>query len=126
MIKDKNFQLNKANFNQLESLNKSLQLLEMPTLVTGIFKLITDLHSKHDTIKEFLEKFSDSLEIGDRYLTPQDAMNYLGFSKNTFDKYRYTTKVKIKGYKLDGKAWFKKSDLDRFMMSYEAKSAGFA
>jgi len=126
MIKDKNFQLNKANFNQLESLNKSLQLLEMPTLVTGIFKLITDLHSKHDTIKEFLEKFSDSLEIGDRYLTPQDAMNYLGFSKNTFDKYRYTTKVKIKGYQLDGKAWFKKSDLDRFMMSYEAKSAGFA
>ena len=126
MIKDKNFQLNNANFNQLESLNKSLQLLEMPTLVTGIFKLITDLHSKHDTIKEFLEKFSDSLEIGDRYLTPQDAMNYLGFSKNTFDKYRYTTKVKIKGYQLDGKAWFKKSDLDRFMMSYEAKSAGFA
>ena len=126
MIKDKNFQLNKANFNQLESLNKSLQLLEMPTLVTGIFKLITDLHSKHDTIKEFLEKFSDSFEIGDRYLTPQDAMNYLGFSKNTFDKYRYTTKVKIKGYQLDGKAWFKKSDLDRFMMTYEAKSAGFA
>ena len=126
MIKDKNFQLNNANFNQLESLNKNLQLLEMPTLVTGIFKLITDLHSKHDTIKEFLEKFSDSLEIGDRYLTPQDAMNYLGFSKNTFDKYRYTTKVKIKGYQLDGKAWFKKSDLDRFMMSYEAKSAGFA
>ena len=126
MIKDKNFQLNNANFNQLESLNKSLQLFEMPTLVTGIFKLITDLHSKHDTMKEFLEKFSDSLEIGDRYLTPQDAMNYLGFSKNTFDKYRYTTKVKIKGYHLDGKAWFKKSDLDRFMMNYEAKSAGFA
>jgi hypothetical protein len=57
---------------------------------------------------------------------PQEAMEYLSFSKGTFDKYRYSSQIKIKGYQLDGKTWFKKSDLDRFMLTYQAKSVGLA
>ena len=114
------------NKTQLESLNKNLQLLEMPALVVNIYKAIEELHIKHDAITNYMLKFSSSLDIGDRYLTPQEAMDYLSFSKGTFDKYRYNSKIKIKGCQLDGKTWFKKSDLDRFMLTYQAKSGGLA
>ena len=114
------------NKTQLESLNKNLQLLEMPALVVNIYKAIEELHIKHDAMNDYMVKISSSLEIGDRYLTPQEAMDYLSFSKGTFDKYRYSSKVKIKGYQLDGKTWFKKSDLDRFMLTYQAKSGDLA
>jgi hypothetical protein len=126
MITEKLTQFDKNHFNQLESLNKNLQLLEMPSMVMNIYNMINDLHSKHDAFQGYIQKFTDSVEIGDRYLTPQEAMDYLGFSKGTFDKYRYSSKVKIKGYQLDGKTWFKKSDLDRFMLTYHAKSGGLA
>ena len=114
------------NKTQLESLNKNLQLLEMPALVVNIYKAIEELHIKHDAISDYMVKVSSSLDIGDRYLPPQEAMDYLGFSKGTFDKYRYSSKVRIKGYQLDGKTWFKKSDLDRFMLTYQAKSGVLA
>ncbi len=111
---------------QLESLNGSLQLLEMPSIVINIYKAIEQLHEKQDAINEYIAKTNSASDNGDRYMTPQEAMNYLGFSKNTFDKYRYSSIVKIKGYQLDGKTWYKKSDLDRFMLTYRAKSCGKA
>jgi hypothetical protein len=111
---------------QLESLNGSLQLLEMPSIVINIYKAIEQLHEKQDAINECIAKTNSASDNGDRYMTPQEAMNYLGFSKNTFDKYRYSSIVKIKGYQLDGKTWYKKSDLDRFMLTYRAKSCGKA
>ena len=126
MITEKLTQFDKNHFNQLESLNKNLQLLEMPALVVNIYKAIEELHIKNDAMTDYMIRFSNSLEIGDGFLTPQAAMDYLSFSKGTFDKYRYKTKIKIKGYQLDGKTWFKKSDLDRFMLTYQAKSGGLA
>jgi hypothetical protein len=115
-----------ADLSQLEALNKSLQLLEMPSIVINIYKAIEQLHKKQDAIHEYLAKHNSISDSSDRYLTPQEAMNYLGFSKGTFEKYRYNSKIKIKGCQLDGKSWFKKSDLDRFMLSYQAKSGGLA
>jgi hypothetical protein len=117
---------NLTQFNQIETLNKNFQLLEVPSMAMTIIKMINDLQSKQEAIQGYLEKITDSVEIGDRYLTPQEAMNYLGFSKGTFDKYRYNSKITIKGFQLDGKTWFKKSDLDRFMLTYQAKSAVLA
>ena len=126
MITEKLTQFDKNNFHQLESLNKNIQLLEMPALVVNIYKAIEKLHIKNDAMTDYMIRFRNSLEIGDGFLTPQAAMDYLSFSKGTFDKYRYKSKIKIKGYQLDGKTWFKKSDLDRFMLTYQAKSGGLA
>jgi hypothetical protein len=126
MISEKLTQYDKNHFHQLESLNKNIQLLEMPSMVMSIYNMINDLHLKQDAFQGYIEKFTDSVEIGDGFLTPQAAMDYLSFSKGTFDKYRYKSKIKIKGYQLDGKTWFKKSDLDRFMLTYQAKSGGLA
>jgi hypothetical protein len=109
-----------TQFTQLDTLNKNFQLLEVPSMVGTLINMISDLHSKQDAFQGYIAKFTDSVEIGDRYMTPQEAMKYLGMSKGTFEKYRYKTKIKIHGIQLDNKSWFKKSDLDRFMMSYKA------
>jgi hypothetical protein len=93
--------------------------------VASCTESLLELHSKVDAIQRFILKFSDSNQ-DDRYLSPKEASAYLGMSETTFDKYRYETKVRIKGYKLDGKNWYKRSDLDRFMLTYESKAAGLA
>jgi hypothetical protein len=111
---------------QLVALNNHLALLEMPSILRTVCELVYDLHIKYDLMQGQFSKINENLEIGDCYMTPKEAMNYLGFSKNTFEKYRYKSKVKIKGYQLDGKTWFKKSDLDRFMLTYQVKSCGLA
>jgi len=43
-------------------------------------------------------------------------------SRGTFDKYRYKTAVKIKGYPIDGKTLYKVEDLDAFIKLYAVRS----
>jgi len=109
----------------IENLHRTLNLLKLPDEVASCTESLLELHSKVDAIQRFILKFSDSNQ-DDRYLSPKEASAYLGMSETTFDKYRYETKVRIKGYKLDGKNWYKRSDLDRFMLTYESKAAGLA
>ena len=47
-------------------------------------------------------------------------------SPRTFDKYRYQTSLRIKGYKVGGKTLYKKADLDTFVKLYEVWSTGTA
>lgn len=51
------------------------------------------------------------------------AAHYLGLSSATFDKYRYLTKVKIKGYRVGGKLLYQRKDLDSFVRLCEINSA---
>jgi len=62
----------------------------------------------------------------DGWLDAKAAARYMGISSATFDKYRYQTTPKIKGYKLDGKTLYQRRDLDNFVMLYEVKSSGLA
>lgn len=110
----------------IENLHQTLNLLKLPAEVSLNTKSISELHEKIDSIQEFLGELSKNIALGDRYMPPKEAIAYLGVCPKTFDKYRYETKVRIKGYKLDGMNLYKKSDLDLFMMTYEAKSKGFA
>ena len=58
------------------------------------------------------------------WLDSEKAREYLSMSANTFDKYRYQTSPRIKGYKVGGKTLFKREDLDNFVRLYEIKSIG--
>jgi hypothetical protein len=58
----------------------------------------------------------------DGWLDARAAAGHMGISPGCFDKYRYNTNPKIKGYKLDGKVLYKKSDLDNFVRLYATKS----
>ena len=59
----------------------------------------------------------------DGWLDAKAAARYLGLSAATFDKYRYQTKVKIKGYRVGGKLLYQRKDLDSFVKLYEINSA---
>jgi hypothetical protein len=108
--------------NPLETMQQTMRLFELPGQMAATYQTLSDLHRKIDSIQSFMSSFSEHIEVGDRYMSAKEASTYLGMSENTFNKYRYEAKVKIKGCKLDGKNWYKKSDLDRFMLTYEAKS----
>ena len=62
----------------------------------------------------------------DCWLDAKAAAAYLCISAGTFDKYRYDTNPRLKGYPLDGKILYKKSDLDQFVQLYSVKSEGSA
>jgi hypothetical protein len=64
--------------------------------------------------------------VEDGWLDAKAAARYLALSPTTFDKYRYNSSPKLKGYRLDGKTLYKRSDLDAFVKLYELKSAGLA
>jgi hypothetical protein len=56
------------------------------------------------------------------YLDAKAAAEYCGLSRGTFDKYRYRTAVKIRGFRLDGKVLYRRDDLDEFIRLYEIRS----
>ena len=57
------------------------------------------------------------------WIDAKRAAKYLGLSATTFDKYRYQTHVKIKGYKVGGKLLYQRKDLDSFVKLFEINSA---
>jgi hypothetical protein len=67
-----------------------------------------------------------SRETKDGWMDAKGAAEYLDMSPGTFDKYRYQTTPKIKGYKVGGKTLYKRADLDNFVMLFEVKSQGLA
>ena len=63
---------------------------------------------------------SDFDEVG--YLDAEGARKYLSMSKNTFEAHVYSAKVKIPRYRVGGKNFFKKKDLDLFVLTWEDKN----
>jgi hypothetical protein len=72
----------------------------------------------------FLRRRAPPIGHSDGWLDAKSAARYLEISENTFDKYRYKTNPRIKGFRLDGKILYKRSDLDAFVKLYELKSVG--
>jgi hypothetical protein len=116
------------NKNDIDSISQVINGLINIVEINSNIKMIYDLTSQiyNELLKQHNSLKSGEEKLKDKYLTPQGAMDYLGMSRGTFEKYRYISKIKINGYQLDGKTWFKKSDLDRFMLTYQAKSVGLA
>jgi hypothetical protein len=75
-------------------------------------------------IKRLIQSRGANLETG--YLDAKAAAAYCGMSRGTFDKYRYKSAIKIKGYPIDGKILYKREDLDGFIKLYDVKSRGLA
>jgi len=105
---------------------------------TAVAEQLVELFNPHES----LAAIQDQLRLGfakmlaafnqapnereiDGWLDSKAAAKYMGnLSKTSFDKYRYQTAPKLKGYPLDGKILYKKSDIDSFVMLYGLKSKG--
>lgn len=85
-------------------------------LCTKVVSLRADL----ETVREVCERACSTEERG--FLDAKAAAAYCGMSRGIFDKYRYNTEVRIRGYHLDGKVLYKREDLDSFIKLYEIRS----
>lgn len=70
--------------------------------------LISEVISEQ--IIAFSKWFESKLVQEERPLTPKEAMDYLSMSRATF--YRYVKKGKIPQYGIEGRRYFKQSELD--------------
>lgn len=59
------------------------------------------------------------------WLDATGAATYMCVSKSTFDKYRYLTKPRLTGHRIDGKTLFKKSEVDSFVRLYDLRKQGY-
>jgi hypothetical protein len=79
------------------------------TLILALRQDVTDLLAKQKSI------------AADGWLDAQGAMVYLaGMAPATFDRYRYCKINPIPGHKLNGKVYYKPSEIDRWMKLYSA------
>ena len=101
-------------------------------LVNGL-RCVPELSEKLECVQRELSamrtdilKRKESPTNDDGWLDAKRAAKYLGMSASTFDKYRYTGDIRIKGYPVGGKTLYKKQDLDSFVMLFDIKSRGLA
>ncbi len=109
-------------------------IAELGRLLNGIgefpvvVKLLETQGREISAIKQEIRNLGRPTEASavEGWLDARGAAIYLSMSPGTFDKYRYQTDVKIKGYKVGGKTLYKKADLDAFVMLFGVKSQGLA
>lgn len=84
------------------------EILKLP----GEVKLLA---LKLDGVMSAIKSATTPKEENDGWIDAKAAMSYLGMSKNTFEKYRN----KMHGFRVGGKFYYKKKDLDSFVKLWE-------
>jgi len=97
------------------------QMLDGLSAAPVILSMLEEQSHQLAALREDIRRKSNSETDG--WLDAKVAARYLGLSPATFDKYRYQTKVKIKGYRVGGKLLYQRKDLDSFVKLYEINSA---
>lgn len=103
------------------------QMLQCIALLPKVLEILTQQERHLATLKREMATDAKKAEVhADGWLDAKEAARYMGISDTTFDKYRYKTTPRVKGYPLEGKVLYKKSDLDSFVKLYALKSSGLA
>ena len=113
----KNDSLEFAGFSQLFR-----GIAELPVVVKLLEMQAQEIREMKRELAELIRCSRDTNDNG--WLDAKAAAVYLGMSANTFDKYRYQTATKIRGYKVGGKTLYQRGDLDRFVKLFEVRSTG--
>ena len=95
-------------------------LAELPQIVREMKSQAKELHDLRERIDELLNKACGSSVDG--WMDAKRVAAYLGISMGTFDKFRYLTSPSLKGYKVGGKIYYQRIDLDNYFKLYEVRS----
>ena len=96
-------------------------LAELPQIIQEMRSHAKALHDLRSRIDELLNKSRTSSVDG--WMDAKRATAYLGVSTGTFDKFRYSTCPKIRGYKVGGKVFYQRTDLDAFIKLFDIRSS---
>ncbi len=102
------------------------QILTWMTSCPELLESIRAMKEEMSGLRSDLKNARPVTAESDGWLDAKAAGKYLKMSPATFNKYRYETTPKIKGYKVGGKMLYEKTDLDNFVKLWEIKSAGLA
>jgi hypothetical protein len=108
----------------LTAIAAGVQLMQVYPTLQDICKQVAFL--REELAKQKIHQLPTSKSEFDEvvWLDAAGARKYLSMSKNTFEKHLYSGR--IKKYLVGGKNFFKKTDLDLFMMTWEDKELGLA
>ncbi len=104
----------------------TLGMAALSQAVTTVPALILMMESQQTLIRELRQDVKALLAkqktiAADGWLDAQGAMVYLAeMAPATFDRYRYSPINPIPGHKLNGKVYYKPSEIDRWVMLYTA------
>ena len=99
-------------------------IAEFPAIVGLLRSQAKELCEIKCELADLIQRFHQIKNDG--WLDAKAAAAYLGMSAGTFDKYRYLTIPKLKGYKVGGKVLYQRIDLDTFVKLFEVRSSGCA
>lgn len=99
------------------------QMLEALSAAPMIVSMLEEQGRQLKALREEVQRKSNASPESDGWLDAKAAAAYLGLSATTFDKYRYQSRVQIKGYRVGGKLLYQRKDLDSFVRLYEINSA---
>lgn len=114
--------LNKLQ-SQLPEAQALAQILEALSAGPMIVSMLQEQSRELAALREEVRRKWDAPREQGGWLDAKAAAAYLGLSATTFDKYRYQSSVKIKGYKVGGKTLYQRADLDSFVKLFELNSA---
>lgn len=106
----------------LDAIAVGMQLSQVYPLLQQLSRQVSDLTAEVKVLKNYRSALpkSETDDVG--YLDAEGARKYLSMSKNTFEKHVYSAKIKIPRYAVGGKNFFKKKDLDLFVLTWEDKN----
>ena len=97
-------------------------LAELPAAVKLLELQAQELRDLKRKINELISR--PVVLKNEGWLDARNAAAYLGMSTNTFDKYRYQSNPKLNGYRVGGKIFYSRSDLDAFVKLFDLRSSG--
>ena len=97
-------------------------IADLPLIIQGLKSQSEEFQKLRQEISELLRCSRPSSVEG--WMDAKRAAAYLGVSAGTFDKFRYLTQPKLKGYKAGGKTYYQRADLDNFIKLYDVRSQG--
>lgn len=107
----------------LDGIAVGIQLAQVYPMLQLLSRQVSELTAQVAKLKVQQAPPPPKSEFDDvGYLDAEGARKYLSMSKNTFEKHVYSAKVKIRRYPVGGKNYFKKSELDLFMLTWEDKN----
>lgn len=116
-----------VQFNQpLDSIAVGMQLVQVLPILQQLSQQQTEISAVMKAMQVQISRLQKSDANAPGWLDAEKARKYLSMGKNTFEKYVYTGKIKVKRYRVGGKNYFCVKDLDLFMRTWEDKTLGFA
>jgi len=106
----------------LDAIALGMQLVQVLPILQQVLQRQTEIFGQMKSLQVQISGMQKPDGDQPEWLDAEGALKYLSMSKNTFEHHVYSAKVKIPRYRVGGKNYFKRSELDLFVRTWEDKN----